>query len=191
MQTMRRAARRNLFASLRRRGGLRRAGCAALSPITRSPRLPVAALPAQFSIKTGSSLRSAAGQMAEAGVLRHPGLFVLARAFDGQGGQSEGRLLRTRPAGHAARVAAQDHRRATTASVGITLVEGWTFRQMRKALDDRAGHSARDPRSHATAKWLQRLGIEQRTPEGWFFPGHLLLQHRHERSPGYCAAPTG
>jgi UPF0755 protein len=54
-------------------------------------------------------------------------------------------------------------------ALGITLVEGWTFRQVRKALDD---HPAlkHDTEGVPETEILQRLGIAQQSAEGLFFP---------------------
>src|SRR5262249_8561238 len=51
----------------------------------------------------------------------------------------------------------------------ITFVEGWTFRQMRKALDEHTGvrHELREA---SEADILKRLGSTAISPEGLFFP---------------------
>ena len=148
--------------------------CAAFAYYAHSE-MPVAALPAQFSIKTGSSLRSAAGQMAEAGVLRHPELFVLLGRVMGKATSLKAgfyefdqpvtplRLLR--------RITQGDY-----TLVSITLVEGWTFRQMRKALAAEAGIQ-QEIRDLPDAEVAQRLGIDYPTPEGWFFPDTYYFSH--------------
>ncbi len=137
--------------------------------------MPVAALPAQFSIKTGSSLRSAAGQMAEAGVLRHPGLFVLLGRLMGKAGNLKAGFYELdRPVTPLALL--RKITRGDYSLVSITLVEGWTFRQVRKALAAEQG-IAQEIRDLTDAEVAQRLGIEQRTPEGWFFPDTYYFSH--------------
>jgi UPF0755 protein len=130
--------------------------------------LPAVSGPIAFSVKAGSSLRSAAEQMAQAGALRHPELFVAMARLLGEAGNvkagsfeleaplSPYRLLR--------RVTRGDYTLAA-----ITLVEGWTFKQVRAALD------AHPQVRHDTAGWseaeiLQRLGLEAPSAEGLFFP---------------------
>lgn len=131
-------------------------------------KLPATSLPLQFSIKSGSSLRGAAHQMAGAGILRHPEAFVvLARLLSESGNLKAGTYEIDRP------VTPLELLRKITegdyAQAGITFVEGWTFTQMRKALDDHKG-SNHDTRGLSDAEVMQRLGIAEASPEGWFFP---------------------
>jgi UPF0755 protein len=51
----------------------------------------------------------------------------------------------------------------------ITLVEGWTFQQIRKALDEHPG-VRHDTAGLGDAEIVQRLEIAQSSAEGWFFP---------------------
>jgi UPF0755 protein len=125
-------------------------------------------LPAQFSIKTGSSLRAAARQLAQAGVLRHPELFVLLGRLKGEAGKLKAGMYEldrpVTPLELLRKITQGDYTLA-----GITFVEGWTFRQMRKAIDD---HEAfrHETAGLPDAEILKRLGIAEPSPEGWFFP---------------------
>ncbi|HEV7821285.1 MAG TPA: endolytic transglycosylase MltG, partial [Burkholderiales bacterium] len=124
--------------------------------------------PVQFSLKEGSSLRSAARQMHAAGVLNSPRQFeVLARVkgnatrvqagnYEISGATSPVKLLQMITSG----VRGQDK---------LTLVEGWTFAQLRAALDE---HPAlkHDTRGKPEAELAMRLGITQSSAEGWFMP---------------------
>src|SRR6185436_17053543 len=130
--------------------------------------MPVAALPAQFSIKKGSSLKSAAGQMAGAGVLRHPELFVLMGRLLGKATTLKAGFYELdRP------VTPYELLRKITQGdytlVSITLVEGWTFRQVRKALAAESGIQ-QQIRDLPDPDLAQRLGIDHPSLEGWFFP---------------------
>lgn len=124
--------------------------------------------PLQFSLKQGSSLRSAARQMQAAGALDSPWQFeLLARIF-----------------GHAGRIQAGNYeisgaitpfallRKITSGNRSqdrITLVEGWTLVQIRAALDT---HTAikHDTHGITDAEFVARLGIPHPSAEGWFFP---------------------
>jgi UPF0755 protein len=122
----------------------------------------------QFSLKAGSSLKSAAQQMANAGVLDAPTRFVVLARLMGEAGNIKAgnyevekpitplKLLR--------KITEGDY----TQDV-ITLVEGWTFQQMRKALDE---HPAirHDTGGLDNTEILLRLDISDSSPEGWFFP---------------------
>jgi len=144
--------------------------------------------PLQFSLKEGSSLRSAARQMNEAGVLASPWQFeVLGRlsqhATHVQAGNYEVRdaispykLLQMITSG----VRGQDK---------LTVVEGWTFNQLREAID---AHPAlkHDTRGVTETELIARLEITERSAEGWFLPDTYffpngasdlaLLQRAHE-----------
>jgi len=114
-------------------------------------------LPIQFSLKPGSSLRGAAQQMEQAGVLRDPARFVLMARLLGEAGNIKAgnyeiqapvtpyRLLQKVTAGE-------------VAQASVTFVEGWTFKQMRKALDEHPSimHRTSDL---SDADILERLGI--------------------------------
>ncbi|HYC45355.1 MAG TPA: endolytic transglycosylase MltG [Burkholderiales bacterium] len=130
--------------------------------------LPLASSPVQFSIAAGSSLRSATHQMVQAGVLRSALPFeILTRLFGDPRNIKAGNYEIER--GVTPRELMAKLTRGDSTALAITLVEGWTFRQLRKALDD---HPAL---RHDTARLtdieiLQRLGIEHESPEGLFFP---------------------
>ena len=127
-----------------------------------------ASSPVALSLRTGIGLRGAARQMEQAGLLRDPELFVVMARLLGEAGNIKAgnyeidgpiapfRLLR--------KVTLGEVTQAT-----VTFVEGWTFRQMRKALD---GHPAvrHDTQELRDADVLKRLAIETGSPEGLFFP---------------------
>jgi UPF0755 protein len=124
--------------------------------------------PLQFSLKAGSSLKGAAQQMANAGVLDEPTRFVvLARLMGDAGNIKAGNYEIEKP------ITPLDLLRKITegdySQDVITLVEGWTFQQMRKAFDE---HPAiqHDTGGLSNAEILLRLDITDASPEGWFFP---------------------
>ena len=126
------------------------------------------AAPLQFSLKEGSSLRSAARQMSEAGVLASPWQFealgrlsqhathVQAGNYEVRGAVSPYKLLQMITSG----VRGQDQ---------LTVVEGWTFNQLRAAMDEHAALK-HDTRGISEAELLARLRIAEPSAEGWFLP---------------------
>ena len=125
-------------------------------------------LPVQFSLKAGSSLRSAASQMERAGVLQHTDLFVMMSRLLGEAGNIKPGIYDIdKP------VTPYDLlRKITEGDVtqhAITFVEGWTFRQMRQALNEHPG-VRHDSRDLADADILKRLRAKAMSPEGLFFP---------------------
>jgi len=127
-----------------------------------------AQIPLQFDLRSGSSLTSAAQQMANAGVLDHAAPFViLARLLGAAGKVKAGNYEVHGPISPLAllrKVTEGDYTQSA-----ITFVEGWTFRQIRKMLDE---HPAikHDTQGLSDAEIRQRLGLDQPSPEGWFFP---------------------
>lgn len=128
------------------------------------------AIPYEFSIKSGSSLTNVTKQLAKAGVLPDAWSFVLL----------------SRVMGHDASLKAGNYKLSENTSpirlleiitegdvnvnqVEIRFIEGWTFRQFRKTLNEHAGIQ------HDTAKLsdqdiLQLIGANETAAEGLFFP---------------------
>jgi peptidoglycan lytic transglycosylase G len=124
--------------------------------------------PLQFSVKHGSSLRSAAHQMQAAGVIRSPRQFeLLARIFGDanriQAGNYEVSGAIT-PFALLRKITSDDRSQDQ-----ITFVEGWNFGQMRAALDSHAA-IRHDAQGVAESEIMNRLGIPYTSPEGLFFP---------------------
>lgn len=131
--------------------------------------LPLATAPLEFSLKPGSSLRSVARQMTEAGVLREPVRFeVLARLLGHAASVKAGVYELEKPVSPYAllhKITSGDY-----AMIAVTIVEGWTFRQIRQVLDQ---HPSLDHRTRGLtdAEIMQQLQSAPGTsPEGWFFP---------------------
>ena len=137
--------------------------------------LPLKSSPLQFSIKPGSSLRSAAQEMVDAGVLD------AARPFE----------LLVRLAGEPTSIKAGNYEieqgltplelmntitRGSYTALAITFVEGWTFRQVRQALNEHPG-LRHDTQALTEAEILQRLGIAHPSGEGLFFPDTYHFSH--------------
>lgn len=130
--------------------------------------LPLARSPIEFDIRAGSSLRAATQQMADAGVLGHPLPFeVLTRIFGESTNIKAGNYELEAPVSALALM--RKITRGDYSMLAITLVEGWTFRQVRRALEDHPG-LRQDTRGLTEAEIRERLGINHPTAEGWFFP---------------------
>jgi UPF0755 protein len=122
----------------------------------------------QFSLKHGSSLRSAARQMQVAGVINSPWQFELFARINGDAARVQAGNYEVRGKLTAAALLAM----LTSGVRGqdqIMIIEGSTFRQMRAALD--AHPAIKHETSGATeAELVARLGIPHPSAEGWFFP---------------------
>lgn len=125
-------------------------------------------LPLQFNLKPGTTLRGAAQEMERAGALRHPELFVLmARVLQKAGKVKAGNYELTEPVTPYRLL--QKIVDGDVTQAAIRFLEGWTFAQMRKVLDKHPdlAHATQDL---TDAEILKRLGIEETSPEGLFFP---------------------
>ncbi|MBI4290980.1 MAG: endolytic transglycosylase MltG [Betaproteobacteria bacterium] len=142
-------------------------GWFALSPVA----LPAAAV--DFSIKPGSSLKSATRQMIEAGLDMPAWPFnLLVRFFVGD--------TKIKAGGYQVRAGVTPWNLMRKITLGdftqveIVFVEGWTFRQMRAALD---AHSElkHDTAALSDDRIMEELGVRDRPPEGLFFPDTYLF----------------
>ena len=122
----------------------------------------------EFTIKAGSHVRSAARQMANAGVPLHPVLFeVLARATGKANKLKAGSF----------EVQGQDTPRQILAKIvdgkfsmaSLSVIEGWSFKQMRNAID---AHPAiqHDSIALSNQELMRKIGSSYTHPEGLFFP---------------------
>lgn len=124
--------------------------------------------PVELHIERGMTLRDAAIHLQRHGVIEHAFAFSLLGRLTGQSGQikaggylfeastSPWQLLRKLTQGE-------------TLLGKITIIEGWTFRQMREALDRHPG-LRNDTKGMSDEELLASLGIEAAHPEGLFFP---------------------
>lgn len=124
--------------------------------------------PTDFSIKSGSSLKSATRQIEESGIEVNAWRFNLLGRLLGKAGAIKagsyevGRGIT--PLALLDKLTAGDFARAE-----IVFVEGWTFRQLRAALD--ADPDVRhDSAVLSDAEIMAQLGAAGRSPEGLFFP---------------------
>lgn len=134
----------------------------ALSPIE------LAAPAVEFSVRPGSGLRSATRQIIEAGVpVRDWKFNLLARAY----GESERLKAGTYevPTGVTPLSLLRKITRGEYAQTEILFVEGWTFRQMRDAMNAHAG-LRHDSAGLSDAQIMAKLGVAEAFPEGMFFP---------------------
>lgn len=137
--------------------------------------IPIGPQPVQFSLKSGSSLKSAAQQMAGAGVLPHPEAFIVLARVLGEAGNVKAGTYEVDP-GLTPYALLRKITRGDYALVAITFVEGWTFKEMRQALDEHAAVK-HETTGLKDAEVLQRLPISEPSPEGWFFPDTYYFTH--------------
>ena len=127
-----------------------------------------AAFPVAFSIERGSSLTAAANGLERAGVLSRPWAFVLLARIKGQeSGVKAG--------SYAAQTPLSPLELLRKITVGdtvlgkLTVPEGWSFAEMRRAIDGHPG-LRHDTAGMDAAQLLQAVGSEATHAEGRFFP---------------------
>lgn len=129
--------------------------------------------PADFSVKPGSSLTSATRQMVEAGVELNAWQFnVLGRLLGKAGTIKAGSYEIGRGVTPLALLDKLTAGEVTQTE--LAFIEGWTFRQMRGALnaDPDIRH---DSAALSDAEIMARMGAAGRSPEGLFFPDTYLF----------------
>jgi len=122
----------------------------------------------EFTIPARSSLRRAAREITKAGVNMSPWAFeAVARAVGNPAEIKAGSYEIT--AGTTPLGLLDKMKRGEFATTEIQFIEGWTFRQMREALDahPRVRH---DTKGIPDADVLRRLGLSVERAEGLFFP---------------------
>ncbi len=130
--------------------------------------LELPATPYGFTLKHGSSLRSVARQLVEADILKEPwGFTLLVRVLGKAGELKAGNYyLEANPTPF------QLFRMISRGDVSqseIALIEGWSFKRMRQALNE---HEAvrHDSAQLSEQEILEKIGAREAVAEGLFFP---------------------
>ena len=128
--------------------------------------LPVT--PFEFDLKQGSSLKSVAREMKQAGLLGQDWPFVWLARLSGKSAQLKAGNYSL---DHA--ISPQELLEVITKGEitqrQVSIIEGWTFRQLRAALNA-SPDIAHDTLNLTDAEILQRIGAAEAHPEGLFFP---------------------
>lgn len=130
--------------------------------------LEVSSLPFEFSIQQGSSLKSAARQMHQTGILTNEWMFVwLARVL--------GKTSQIKAGEYELKTAPTLYELLNILTKGrgsqreVSVIEGWSFSQLRAALD--ANPDIRhDTAGLSEQEIMQRIGATEVQAEGLFFP---------------------
>ena len=130
--------------------------------------LALRAEPAEFQIKPGSSLKSATRQIADSGIELSVWRFNLLARLLGKAGEIKAGSYEA-GSGITPLALLDKLTAGEVAKADVVFVEGWTFRQLRAALDS-APHVKHDSTALDDAEIMARLGASGRSPEGLFFP---------------------
>ena len=129
--------------------------------------------PIEFSIAPGSGVNAAAQQMVKAGVPVNPMLFQVLARVTGQSARIKAGSYELKPDTSPRRLLTQLVR-GEFAQEAVTIIEGWTFRQMRDAVN--ASKALRHETGKLSdAELMAKLSKEFKQPEGLFFPDTYLF----------------
>jgi len=129
--------------------------------------------PLDFQVQPGSSTRSAARQMAEAGVDLNPWVFeALARLTRTTAGLKAGSYEVEQ--GITLWALLQKLTRGDVSQSEMAFIEGWNFRLLREKLNAHPD-LRHDSQSLTDREVLQRIGAAEAHPEGLFFPDTYLF----------------
>jgi UPF0755 protein len=126
-----------------------------------------------FTISKGSGAHAAGQQIAEAGVPIQPLLFNLLARFTGKSGKLKAGSYELKPGTTPVRLIDQLVR-GEYAQESLTIIEGWTFRQMRQAIAAHKGLK-HDTVGLSDSELMEKIGSEYKLPEGLFFPDTYLF----------------
>ena len=130
--------------------------------------LTLPAEPFEFSLKQGASLKGAARQFGQAGLLEQGTTFVLLARVLGKSGEIKaGNYVLDRPVSRLELLAIIT--KGSVSQSQVSVIEGWTFRQFRAVLDA-SPKLSHDTKDMTDAEILQRIGATESHPEGLFFP---------------------
>ncbi|MFZ2525775.1 MAG: endolytic transglycosylase MltG [Candidatus Ferrigenium altingense] len=130
--------------------------------------LPLPATPFEFELKQGSSLKRMARDMQQAGLLEQDWAFVWLVRLLGKSGQLKaGNYALEHPVSPLELL--EIISKGEVIQRQISVIEGWTFKQLRAALDA-SPDIAHDTLNLTDAEILRRIGAAESHPEGLFFP---------------------
>lgn len=135
--------------------------------------LPVTGAPIEFSINPGSGVAASAQQMAAAGVPVNPTLFVLLARLTGDAGRIKAGSYELKPNTSPRRLLTQLVR-GEFAQEAVTIIEGWSFKQMRQAISSHT-RLKHDTVKLTDAELMAKISTEYKDPEGLFFPDTYLF----------------
>lgn len=129
--------------------------------------------PMEFTIKPGSGVRGSARQIAASGVPVNPVLLAALARLTGKSARLKAGHYELKP-GTTPLALIDQLVRGEFAQEALSIIEGWTFRQMRMAI---AEHPAlkHDTAALSDAELMEKISPEFKKPEGLFFPDTYLF----------------
>jgi len=129
--------------------------------------------PVPFAIAPGSSVGAASQQIAKAGVPIRPMLFSLLARVTGSASKIKAGSYELKP-NTTPRALVGQLVRGEFAQESLTIIEGWTFKQMRAAVANTPALK-HDTAELSDAELMAKIAPEFKSPEGLFFPDTYLF----------------
>ena len=126
-----------------------------------------------FAVASGSGVAGAAQQMVTAGIPLNPTLFGVLARVTGQASRIKAGSYELEPDTSPRRLL-DKLVRGEFAQASLTVIEGWTFRQMRQVVDA-APNLKHDTAKLSDAELLARVAPDFKAAEGLFFPDTYLF----------------
>ncbi|MGK5028578.1 endolytic transglycosylase MltG [Janthinobacterium sp. DSP2-3-3] len=126
-----------------------------------------------FTIAPGSGAHAAGQQIADAGVPIVPILFNMLARIEGKTSKIKAGSYELKPGTTPQRLITQ-LTRGEFAQESLTIIEGWTFKQMRLAMANHAGLK-HDTAGFSDKELMAKISPEYGHPEGLFFPDTYLF----------------
>ena len=127
----------------------------------------------EFEIRPGSSVRSIGRTLVAAGVPLEPWQLELIARVDGKASLLKAGTYQIR-SGITLRELVDKLARGDVVTMEVRLLEGWTFKQIRKALAD-APYIRREAAALSDMDILRAVGASESHPEGLFFPDTYIF----------------
>lgn len=122
----------------------------------------------EFTIASGSGLKSSMQKIEDAGAPVNPFLMMLLAKMTGDSTKLKAGTYELKP-GTTPRGLLAQLVRGEFAQETLTIIEGWTFKQMRQTMD---AHPAikHDTAGLSDSELMAKISSDFTTPEGWFYP---------------------
>jgi UPF0755 protein len=135
--------------------------------------LDLGSAPVTVEVAPGQSLTAVAEGLAARGLLEHPRLLAFYARYTGADARMRAGEYQLQP-GTTPATLLQTFVSGAVVQHSVTIVEGWTFRDLRKALADEPTLVG-ETREFSDAQVMAQLNEEGRHPEGLFFPDTYLF----------------
>ena len=127
----------------------------------------------EFTIQPGSGLKSSMRQIEQAGVPVQPLLMMALAQVKGDAGRIKAGTYELKPGTTPERLLEQIVR-GEFAQESVTIIEGWTFRQMRQTIDAHPGLK-HDTAGLSDSELMAKISADFKNPEGLFYPDTYLF----------------